>query len=36
MVSEESRAWNQKFGFAEEPDLMAAQLYYRHAQHDLK
>ncbi len=30
-----SRAWHQKFGFVEEPDLFLARLYYRHAQHEL-
>src|SRR5206468_3554338 len=34
--NEESRAWHQKFGFLEEPDLLSAQLYYRHAQHELQ
>ena len=30
-----SRAWHQKFGFVEEPDLFLARWYYRHAQHEL-
>lgn len=36
MGNEESRAWHQGFGFVEEPDLITARLYYRHAQHELK
>ena len=31
----ESRAWHQKFGFMEEPDLMLARTYYHYAQHEL-
>jgi GNAT superfamily N-acetyltransferase len=34
--NEESRAWHQRFGFVEEPDVMLARLYYRHAQHELQ
>ena len=36
MGNEESRAWHEKFGFVEEPDLMSAQLYYRHTVHELR
>ena len=35
MGNARSRAWHQKFGFIEEPDLMSAQLYYRYAEHEL-
>jgi RimJ/RimL family protein N-acetyltransferase len=31
----ESRAWHQKFGFVEEPDLFLARLYYHQAKHEL-
>ncbi len=34
--NEESRVWHQHFGFIEEPDVMLARLYYRHAQHELQ
>lgn len=33
--NEESMAWHKKFGFVEEPDLMLAQMYQHHAQHEL-
>jgi GNAT superfamily N-acetyltransferase len=32
----ESRAWHQKFGFVEEPDLALARLYCYHAKHELR
>jgi GNAT superfamily N-acetyltransferase len=31
----DSRAWHQKFGFVEEPDLYLARLYYHQAKHEL-
>jgi GNAT superfamily N-acetyltransferase len=34
--NEKSRAWHQRFGFVEEPDVMLARLYYRYAQHELQ
>jgi GNAT superfamily N-acetyltransferase len=36
MGNTRSRAWHRKFGFVEEPDLPSAQLYYRHAEHELQ
>jgi RimJ/RimL family protein N-acetyltransferase len=33
--NEASRAWHQRFGFREEPDLRRAQLYLQAAQHEL-
>lgn len=34
--NEESRSWHQRFGFTEEPDLLVANTYYRHAQRELR
>jgi GNAT superfamily N-acetyltransferase len=34
--NEQSRAWHRAFGFTEEPDFLLANVYYRHAEHELR
>jgi GNAT superfamily N-acetyltransferase len=36
LANEPSQAWHRKFGFAEEPDLLLAQLYLRCARQELR